>query len=344
MYFFAVVLFVSVSKLTSARIPPIPFYSQRVSPDKPELGLYGTFSVGYPAQLVKAYLYLRPLTYSPAFKTNSRCGNGVSFDRTKSRTFALDQVISDPQSNQQKIVLGRDNINLPGGYRLFSNVNISIQEGGSDCVLGGMSFGRSNENWSLIRDFLRTQQNPTAIFAFSQVGNSEREPISGTLVMADSAADICNNDWTIMPTVPFAELGEDWGFKIDRIDVARFSKIATVKMSVKGITYGLGVPSEVFPSIKRALGVDRNNKISCNTKTPIRFRVNGKLVVVKSDIYADLRNKDRQGRCTSLIYDNGDVYRMPITFQRGKCQMLNYRTGETGFATMKVRNSARRRC
>lgn len=87
------------------------------------------------------------------------------------------------------------------------------------------------------------------------------------------------------------------------MSIGGYATQASVYMSFKAITYGFGVPSNVYAVVKKYLGVDHNNKVACSTRTVINLQINGKNWVVGPDVYADLSN--RNGRCLSRVYDNG---------------------------------------
>lgn len=123
--------------------------------------------------------------------------------------------------------------------------------------------------------------------------------------------------------------------KILSIDIGRYSNVATVNMEFKRVTFGFGVPTNIFANVKRYLGIDQNNKIACNPQNQIRIQISGKTLTLQSYVFADLSTQDNNGRCTAKVYDSNSTFHMPITFFRNRCQLLNYKTNQVAFGTAK---------
>jgi hypothetical protein len=53
------------------------------------------------------------------------------------------------------------------------------------------------------------------MYQLFSVGNSEKDGISGTMILEDYGAEICSSDWVFCDTVS-SDFGEDWAITIDQ--------------------------------------------------------------------------------------------------------------------------------
>jgi hypothetical protein len=98
--------------------------------------------------------------------------------------------------------------------------------------------------------------------------------------------------------------------------------------------YALGIPSSVYKNVASVLGLGRDDEIvRCDIKTTINIQVGDVTLTVTPDLYVRYDTEDADGNCYSRIYDSG--FRLPISFLRSKCLLLNYQTRQVGLASSK---------
>ncbi|KAI6177520.1 Solute carrier family 23 member 2 [Aphelenchoides bicaudatus] len=207
--------------------------------------LYVNASVGTPSQQVK--LVIRTESYGDASPTfaGGQCQSG-SFDPSKSSTY-----VNAPG----KGVSGTDTFTLTSGYTQKS-LPVQAESWGCWGDASVLSLSYDQNVPSIIPDYAKKQQNQVAVLAFAQVGDNNSQQTTGTLVIGDTASDLCQSDWQYLPFKETSDGSLGWELKIDRIKAGSFEKTLSTSMLFLLFNYDFFLDMSVYSQVERILGID----------------------------------------------------------------------------------------
>lgn len=169
-----------------------------------------------------------------------------------------------------------------------------------------------------------------------RVGDNNSQPSSGTLVIGDTASDLCQSDWQYLPFTETSDGSLGWDLKVDRIKAGSFEKTLSTSMLFLLFNYDFYLDMSVYSQVERILGIDEEGRVSCNTQTVIELGFNGNTWKFEPHTYMDLSTKDSNGMCKSRIQGSGDGFYFPYSFVKNNCLMYDYKNKQVGVSASKI--------